>query len=103
MVIVSTYTAAGSTVIAPPEVDETLPTVAMALTVAAAGAVGDTVARPSAPMVASDASLVLHTGAGAPTTGWLRASTAAAWKSGISPGGTRRAVGVTSTCATTCA
>src|SRR3954465_11046966 len=93
--------AAGSTVIAPPEVDGTAPTVAMALTVAPVAAVGDTVARPSAPMVATVGSVVVQAGAGAPTTAWPRASTAAAWNSGISPGGTSKADGVTSTWATT--
>src|SRR6266851_2310372 len=75
----------------------------MALAVAPVAALAETAARPSAPMVATAGSLVVQTGAGAPATGWLRASSAEAWKSGISPGGTRRAEGVTITCATTCA
>src|SRR5262245_49623950 len=51
-------------------------------------------------MAASEASVVLQTGAGAPATGLLRASSAEAWKSGVSPGGTRMDDGVTTTCAT---
>ena len=90
-------------VIRPPAVDATEPTVAIALTVAPSAAPAATVARPSAfslAMVASEASVVLQTGAGASATGWLRASTAEAWKSGVSPAGTRMDEGVTMTCAT---
>jgi hypothetical protein len=68
-VTVSTYTAAESTVISPPGADETVPTVAIAAAVEPSGAVDDTVARPSVPMVATDGSLVVQTGAGAPATG----------------------------------
>src|SRR2546425_2003252 len=66
--MVSTYTAEGSTVIAPPEVDETAPTVAMALAMSPLAALEETAARPSVPMVATAGLLVVQTGAGAPTT-----------------------------------
>src|SRR5437870_5524518 len=59
-------------VIRPPAVDATEPTVAIALTVAPSAAPAATVARPSAyslAMVASEASAVLQTGAGASATG----------------------------------
>src|SRR6266851_1735865 len=88
IVTVSAYTAVESTVISPPPADETVPTVATALTITPSEAPAETVARPSVTpsvtMVASAASVVVHAGGGAPTTGWLRASSAAAWKSGVS-------------------
>ncbi len=95
--IVSTYVAVESIVIWPPALDAKDPIVAMALTIEPFAAVLDTVARPLATMVAIVELVVVHTGAGAPATTLPRASSGAAWKSGVSLGGTRIDEGVTST------
>ena len=58
-----------SIVMSPPVVDDTGPTVATAETFWPSDALPETVARPSAPIVAIDGSVVLHAGAGAPATG----------------------------------
>ena len=99
--IVSTYTAAESIVIWPPALDDKDPMVATALTIEPFAALEETAARPSAPMDAIAGLFVVHTGAGAPATALSRASIPVAWKSGVSPGGTRIDEGVTSTFAAT--